>query len=91
MIKESIHFESLNESNGSLPNYAIQPDDWNMLQSWIFAVTGVEGDKGYITLENFDDLNVIYRNFLLKRVAVSKDIISDPTDLANKLTFLKNN
>ena len=91
MIKESIHFESLSESNGLLPNYAIQPDDWNMLQSWIFAIAGIDGDKGYIPIEKFKDMSGFYRNFLLKRVAVSKDIISDPTDLANKLTFLKNN
>ena len=64
------------KKNGSL--YEISPEDMKMLQDWIFKELGIEGDSGFVTNQQINQLPTELRKYLLKKQAVRKIKITKP-------------
>jgi hypothetical protein len=70
LVLDAIHYwENLKPGYGSIRR--VDPEDWNMLQSYIFYLMGLDETKAsYVNLSSFDNLPRSYRNFIKKAFAV---------------------
>lgn len=68
MILDTIHFDDAYKRR--YHKYIITADDWNMLQKWIMHQLGVSEKGGYVTKDEFDNINYRFDNILRSRIAV---------------------
>lgn len=89
-VLEGINYKFLNKFPALEINTKITPEDWNLCQEWIFSRLGIDGNFGYISQENFDELAKSYKSILKTRIAVGKNLIKEDMTTMNLADKLRN-
>lgn len=86
LILEQIGYTSTSTFKDDLRDREIQPDDWNLLQSYIMRKLGVDANGGYISPSRFGYSNL--PDIIRKKYLVAPKKISHPTLFENIIASL---
>lgn len=89
VVLESIDFQMYKDAK-TLGDKIVEPEDWNMLQSWIMHKFGVDEKGGFTNTEKLNDISYNFRDLFRSKTAVAPLNIDTPETFKNLLACLKN-
>ena len=89
LVLDTIGYDRYTSFNTVVSGRSVEPDDWNMLQDYLMHKLHLPEMGGYITPQQYKDLED-YRKLLPFRVAVKPMKISSPIQYENLLTMVGN-
>ena len=87
-MMKAVHYDQY-DGRGCYPQL-VEPEDYNMLQDWIFYQLGVSGNAGLISPGKVGDLRTGYRESILRKTAVKKLKIDQPMSEESLKSLINN-